>query len=195
MYERFAEWLDISLNTDIPDEVVAFCFNLCEVDYNTWAVELIGSPYFDENDSDWACHEVYNNREYSYKWKEEAEWEDIHNKVETFIRQYLFIGKYADFFKKYQAVAMGFTDGDLTIVYQAEEEDIIKNCPECGKEMQTGVVKAQVIAGLFHNVTVSWCPNEDKDKWIQNDAVNLKLKGKGYYCSECMKVFTILEEK
>ena len=30
MYDRFAEWLDIVLNTEIPNELAAFCFNLYE---------------------------------------------------------------------------------------------------------------------------------------------------------------------
>ena len=34
MYERFAEWLDVCLDTEFPEEIVAFCFNLYEEENN-----------------------------------------------------------------------------------------------------------------------------------------------------------------
>ena len=36
MYERFAEWLDIVLDTELPNELAAFCFNLYEEEMNKW---------------------------------------------------------------------------------------------------------------------------------------------------------------
>ena len=69
MYERFAEWLDIVLNTELPNELTAFCFNLYEEENYTWSVELIGASQFDEEDSDWACYEVFDSREYPCRWQ------------------------------------------------------------------------------------------------------------------------------
>lgn len=195
MYNRFAEWLDISLDRELPSNLVAFCFNLYEEENNTWSVELIGSSEFDEADSDWACNEVFDSREYPCRWQEEAQWEDIHSKIETYIRQYLFTGRYADMLKEYQAVAMGFVDGDLTIVYKSEVETSVMKCPACGKEMRNGIVKTQAFGSLLNDAMVSWYPDEDKEKWIQTNAVSLRLNAKGYYCDECMKVFAVFEEK
>lgn len=195
MYERFAEWLDIALDTELPKELVAFCFNLYEEENNTWSVELIGSAEFDETDSDWACSEVFDSREYPCRWQEDAGWEDIHSKIETYIRQYLFTGRYADVLKEYQAVAMGFVDGDLTILYKAAATVSSKICPVCGTEMRSGTVKVQAVGSLFNDAMASWFPDDDKDRWIQMNAVPLRLKGKGYYCDECMKVFAEFEEK
>ena len=195
MYERFAEWLDISLDEEMQKELLAFCFNLYEEENNTWSVELIGSAEFDESNSDWACNEVFDSREYTYRWQEEASWEDIHSKIETYIRQYLFTGRFADLLKSYQAVAMGFVDGDLTILYQSEPAESTRKCPQCGKEMREGTVKAQAVGSLFNDVMLSWFPEADNGKWLQPNAVALRLKGKGYYCDECMKVFAEFEEK
>lgn len=194
MYERFAEWLDYSLNAELPDDLVAFCFNLYEEENSTWSVELIGSPDFDGEDGYWACHEAFDNREYPLRWQEEAEWEDIHNKIETYIRQYLVTGQYAEVLKGYQAVAMGFVEGDLTIVYQSKKSDAVKNCLVCGEEMQKGIVKVQD-SGFLNNVILSWYPDADKGKLFQKNAVPMRLKGTGYYCRECMKVYAEFEEK
>lgn len=90
---------------------------------------------------------------------------------------------------------MGFVDGDLTIICKSEANSPTMKCPECGKEMRKGIVKTQAIGSLLNNAMVSWYPDEDKGKWIQRNAVELRLKGKGYYCFECMKVFAVFEEK
>lgn len=195
MYERFAEWLDIVLDIELPKELVAFCFNLYEEENGTWAVELIGSAEFDETNEDWACNEVFDSREYPCRWQEVAEWEDIHNKIETYIRQYLLIGRCSDILKSYEAVAMGFVDGDLTILYKSEINTKMIQCPTCGKEMRKGMIKTQAVGSLFNEAIVSWYPDEDKGKWIQKNAVSLRLSGKGYYCDECMNVYAKFEQK
>lgn len=195
MYDRFAEWLDVSLNTELSENLAAFCFNLYEEENKNWSVELIGASTFDEETSDWACEECFSKREFPFRWQEDVEWEDIHSKIETYIRQYLVIGRYAEVLKEYQAVAMGFVDGDLTIIYKSETNKVSIKCPICGKETRSGVVKTQAIGNLLNNTMISWYPEEDKDKWIQRNAVELRLKAKGYYCFECMKVFAVFEEK
>lgn len=69
-------------------------------------------------------------------------------------------------------------------------------CPECGKELQKGIIEAQDAKSLTQMTTmVTWYPEEEKRKWIRKGAINLRLKGEGYYCDECMKVFSIFEEK
>ena len=58
----FESWLSNSLSQEIPDSVRAFSFNLYEpalVDDVKFGVELIGAESFNEDDSDWACDEVW----------------------------------------------------------------------------------------------------------------------------------------
>ena len=195
MYDRFEEWLDYTLNETIPEEVIAFCFNLYEEENNFWTVELVGTSSFDEANSDWACEEVFDSREYQLRWQEESDWESIHDMIESFIRQYLVTGRYADFLKEYQAVGMGFVDGDLTIVYQSEKPLVSVQCPECGKEIPKGTIRAEQVGSLFNNATLTWYPDKVKEKKHQTKPLPLHLKGTGYYCDECMKVFAIFEEK
>ena len=70
IYERFAEWLDCVLETEMPKTLLAFCFNLYEEENKYWSVELIGSDEFDEEDAYWACKESFDSRAYSCRWQE-----------------------------------------------------------------------------------------------------------------------------
>lgn len=117
-YNTFEKWVDASLSKDLSSDIKAFCFNLYEYDKNKWAIEIIGSPYFDEKDSDWACLEVYDNREdmLSLTWRKS--WEKVQRTIETYVKKYLDSGKYASLLKSKEAIGVGFVDGDLKIVYQ-----------------------------------------------------------------------------
>lgn len=118
-YEQFAKWLDGFMDYGF-EEVVALNFNLYEDGDAKWSVELVGTASFDEDDDDWACDEVFSNRETPLVWEENADWETILSKVQEFIRRYLEHGEYSDLMKEIQAVAVGFVDGDLEIVYRGK---------------------------------------------------------------------------
>lgn len=118
-YEQFAKWLDGFMDYGF-EEVVALNFNLYEDGDAKWSVELVGTASFDEDDDDWACDEVFSNRETPLVWEENADWETILSKVQEFIRRYLEHGEYSDLMKENQAVAVGFVDGDLEIVYRGK---------------------------------------------------------------------------
>ena len=50
-------------------------------------------------------------------------------------------------------------------------------CPECGRELEKGIIEAKDAGSLTQSLTmVLWYPE-------------------GYYCDECMKVFASFEEK
>ncbi len=67
-------------------------------------------------------------------------------------------------------------------------------CPYCSKEMEKGEVKVvDTTFNILSNVT--WYPQEEIHKKIKRNWVNLKHKAEGYYCSECMKVVSIFDEK
>ena len=68
-YKEFEKWVDSSLNTELPKDVVAFCFNLYDDGNGQWSVELVGTSSFDKDDSDWACNEVFDTRNNPLKWK------------------------------------------------------------------------------------------------------------------------------
>ncbi len=120
MLKDFDIWAETALAQEIPEEVVAFCFNIYENPDDKWAVELVGCACFDEEDTDWACDEVttFDTREQPFAWQEADEWDAILNKVVEWVNHYLEHGASSGKLKEKQAVAVGFVDGDLEILYQ-----------------------------------------------------------------------------
>lgn len=72
--------------------------------------------------------------------------------------------------------------------------ELIK-CPECGKDMEKGVVNARDNSLLNTATTVTWHPESENGKLLKKNGVSLRIKGTGYYCDECMKVFAVFEER
>lgn len=68
-------------------------------------------------------------------------------------------------------------------------------CPECGNEMQKGVVEIRDSHLLLPQVMVRWCPEEEKKKLFKKNAISLSLNAEGYYCDTCMKVVAIFDER
>ena len=112
-YQRLEDWLDKVLCDTVPEEVVAFCFNLYEDGGNMWSLELIGASSFDKENDDWACDEVITTRECPLVWKNESTWETVMKEARKGIEQYLKKGKYAHVLKQKKCIALGFVDGDL----------------------------------------------------------------------------------
>ena len=73
-YRTFEKWVDTSLSADMPEGIGAFCFNLYDDGKGQWSAEIIGAASFDPKDSDWACDEVFNNREQPLKWSSRQSW-------------------------------------------------------------------------------------------------------------------------
>lgn len=117
MYNEFEAWLDAALEADLPDDIAAFNFNLYEDGDNLWSIELIGASRFDAEDPDWACEEVFTNREEPLCWSAETDWEEVLETMTQYVEKYLIDGQYAALLKEYEAVGIGFVDGDLNIVY------------------------------------------------------------------------------
>lgn len=118
MYTDFEKWLNRVLEENIPFEGVALCFNLYEESDKNWSMQLISASYFDEKNSDWACEEVFSTGEDLFSWRQDTGWKEILDISYDLIRKYLNVGKYSEELKKYQAVAVGFVDGDLEIIYK-----------------------------------------------------------------------------
>lgn len=121
--------------------------------------------------------------------------------IETLCYEYVFRNRAA--FSNGAAVPMHMdkafeTTEDMSMGNEAafmDKEIKDRICPTCGNRMQKGIVKAQEIGSIMNNVMVNWFPDADKDKLLQTNAITLRLKGEGYYCDECMKVFAEFEEK
>jgi len=59
--QQYRAWLEQALAEGVPNDVVAFAFNLYEQSSNgaRYGVEFIGASEFDRSDPDWACSEVW----------------------------------------------------------------------------------------------------------------------------------------
>ena len=52
MFDELSKWLDNALEAEIPDEVIAFGFNLYDDGDCRWSMELVGASEFDADDDD-----------------------------------------------------------------------------------------------------------------------------------------------
>lgn len=118
IYDSFALWLDEILKEKLPDDVKAIHFNLYDDGDNAWSCEIIGAPYFEEDDDDWACHEIFTSRNHPFMFHKQCTWIEIEDLFKQILLAYLRDGAYANTLKLYLAVSMGFVDGDLYIIYQ-----------------------------------------------------------------------------
>ena len=115
-YKEFEKWVDSSLNTELPENVVAFCFNLYDDGNGQWSVELVGTSSFDKDDSDWACNEVFDTRNNPLKWKSKESWKKVLSSVRSHLETYMKNGKHASMLSSQQGIALGFVDGELIIL-------------------------------------------------------------------------------
>ena len=107
----FFEWLDLILKNELNSEIKAINFNLYEDTDNKWSIELVGTFSFDRDNDDWACDEVFATRDNPFMIERESDDGEEGD-------EYLSFGKYAGSLKKYQAIGIGFVDGDLHILYE-----------------------------------------------------------------------------
>ena len=112
------KWIDSIFENTIPNEVVGIAFNLYEDETNQWSIEMIGSASFDVEDPDWACDEVFATRDNPFMIERESDWKSMETFFIDLLNEYLSFGKYAGSLKKYQAIGIGFVDGDLHILYE-----------------------------------------------------------------------------
>ena len=111
----FEKWLDNILK-NFNLEAVAFNFNIYENE-NGYSTELVATSSFDKDNDDWACDEIYASRNDNNEFKFTADnWENALALVQNNISNYLDNGNYSAKLKNVNAVACGFTDGDLTLI-------------------------------------------------------------------------------
>lgn len=121
-FRLFSKWLNQVLEQDIPKGIKAFNFNLYEGEEDTYDIQLIGSDEFDEDDSDWACTEYFTSGEnicYIKRTNKIEHWEQGLRYITKLVECYLQEGKNADILKNVSAIAIGFVDGDLDILYRS----------------------------------------------------------------------------
>jgi len=124
--DYFVLWLNEALS-DVRTDIEAFCFNLnypAGYDNVEFGIELIGASRFDKTDDDWGCDEIWEPKqrdiiipvEFSTK-----DWEVCQAKMKALIQDFLnSANPYPDVLKRGKAVAIGFVDGHLDLIWVKE---------------------------------------------------------------------------
>lgn len=115
-YAEFEKWVDTALSAEFPDGIEAFCFNLYDDGNGDWSAEIIGAGSFDKDDSDWACDEVFDNRDNPIQWESDESWEKQLSSFRSLLERYLKKGKYASLLKEKKGLGFGFVDGDMNLI-------------------------------------------------------------------------------
>jgi hypothetical protein len=118
----FEAWVNRALAQDIPEDVRALCINLYETG-DAFGLEMIGAPRFDSADADWACDEVFAYREDPLEipaGRFDGKWDRCLAACTELLQGYLRSGAEAHRLESYDAVAIGFVDGDLEVVWKRE---------------------------------------------------------------------------
>ena len=124
--KSFSEWLVKNLQNDFPKSVKGFSFNLFEPvgdDSVKFGIELVGAESFDENNSDWACNEIWipEQRDLDIPLEYSGNtWEECLEKIKTLVLSKLQSNdNLAKKLKEVEGIGIGFVDGDLEIIYKA----------------------------------------------------------------------------
>lgn len=118
IYTEFEKWLNTQLENDMPVETKAFCFNLYEesVEDSVYSVQLVACNAFDENDSDWACEEVWSSEEDIFcielSDEQDKDWKSAQKFIKSWVQEYM--KKCGTLSAK--PVAIGFVDGELELI-------------------------------------------------------------------------------
>lgn len=113
--EILKRWIvNIDKTEELPSDIVALSFNL----YEPYGIEMVGSTWFDEKDEDWACDEDFEPTQRScpdFEISDNLKWEDVLDIVVAILK--VLIEELSDLkIFKVKHIAVGFVDGNLTII-------------------------------------------------------------------------------
>jgi hypothetical protein len=127
MFRKFPNkletWIEKSLASPIPDEVVAYTFNLAE----PWCIEVVGCDRYDPADPDWACDEVFRPKRGSLNLPSNVfgdDWETVLKRSISMVSDFLQRDTPASrILKGSKAVAIGFVDGDSHLIWPQQNQE------------------------------------------------------------------------
>lgn len=118
--KEITSWLNQIIPTIPTENVTAVNFNLYEDEGDAWTIECIGAPAYDPNDDDWACDEMFTTRDRNLTLTFAGNWQAFLNLAEMTLTDYFESGLHADRLRTFDAVTVGFTDGNLTVIWRKE---------------------------------------------------------------------------
>lgn len=122
LYKDFARWIDAALSQPLPGEIAAFNFNLYEGS-ECHELELIGAPTYSPQCEDWACDDIFMSSSPRFRLPHSvvgAGWESGLASSASLILRFINSDRPgAVTLRRHQAVAVGFVDGNLQVVWAA----------------------------------------------------------------------------
>lgn len=119
--QPFSDWVSDVL-VEIPDETVAFVFNIYEED-DAYLVDITGTTAFNTDNEIWTDEINWDSGEELFiipKENFDGDWEDILDTVAEALEALIEVNnELSDTLCDSDAVAIGFIDGDLEIIWQA----------------------------------------------------------------------------
>jgi hypothetical protein len=115
----FEEWVSGALAEPIPGDVSAFCFNLFE-SADAFGMELIGAPSYAADNQDRACDELFAYRDVVLELSPKTAgrtWQQVLAAAVELVRDYVRQSPEDGPLRRSKAVAVGFVDGDLEVVW------------------------------------------------------------------------------
>jgi hypothetical protein len=122
--EQIPQWLDRVVPRRLPKDVAGFSFNLTGASDYGYDLELVGTPSYDPNDSDWACDDIWTADPCRFDLSGDnpaTDWEVALARVIALVKSYIEVGKGRAVLRAADAVGVGFTDGDLHVIWPHEE--------------------------------------------------------------------------
>jgi len=183
IHKEFNNWLDKILK-NIKKLPKAWVFNLYESEKTSYTVELVGTRFFQENNEDWACHEMFTSRTLftNYLLSTHISHEQALQELVIFIESYLTEGANRDKLLETNAIGCGFVDGNLELLY-------INQTVKCKCEKET--ITIEKINSLSLLQLCSWImiytdyeriPFHEKLFDFQHGGLNPKKKELDYMC-------------
>lgn len=118
--QPFYNWISDVL-VEIPDETIAFVFNIYEED-DAYLVDITGTIEYSDESESWTDTINWDSGEEMFiipKEKFDGDWEEIHDVIaealEVLVEE---DNELSDTLCDSEAVAVGFIDGDLEIIWE-----------------------------------------------------------------------------
>ncbi len=125
LFLGFETWLDQVMPTDQSEDIVAYNFNLYEHE-DEFAVQLIGARWFDAEEEDWACDEIFSSGENLFCMSHNqvgSQWQQGLKVAIDLVSEYLDSGRYSSTLKDSLGVGVGFVGGNIELVYLPDEDE------------------------------------------------------------------------
>jgi hypothetical protein len=122
--KSFQSWLETALNSEIPPDVQAFCFNVHEsVSFSgtSFSVQLVGTAGISQYDPDWGVHAVWQPADSLLPIPRSCSGKDVLtclDRIRLLVESTLALDTPAvRRLKSCQGVGVGYADGDAEVVW------------------------------------------------------------------------------